>query len=117
MEGSHKSEGGGRGSEQWPHLPHKLPLLSLPCLALTLPVTPVLLTTCSSIPLGIVAVGSFLSSLKGSVSSHLCPKPGCWNPGPWGRKGTGGTVWNGLGKAPGRRGAGRLCVLREGPSS
>lgn len=39
VEGSHMSEGGRRGSEQQPHLPHKLPLLSLPR-----PVTPVLLT-------------------------------------------------------------------------
>lgn len=40
MEGSHVSEGGGRGSEQRPRLPHTLPLVSLPRLAPALPPAP-----------------------------------------------------------------------------
>lgn len=40
MEGSHMSEGGGRGSEQRPRLPHTLPLVSLPRLAPALPPAP-----------------------------------------------------------------------------
>lgn len=40
MEGSHVSEGGGRGSEQRPRLPHTLPLVSLPRLAPARPPAP-----------------------------------------------------------------------------
>lgn len=40
MEGSHMSEGGGRGSEQRPRLPHTLPLVSLPRPAPALPPAP-----------------------------------------------------------------------------
>lgn len=116
MEGSHMSEGGGRGSEQRPRLPHALPLASLPCPAPALPPTPPR-HTCSAhhlqfIPSGNCGCGRPPLLPQGLVSSHLCPQPGCWNPGPRGRKGAGGTVRSGLGKAPGR-----LCVPREGPSS
>lgn len=90
MEGSHVSEGGGRGSEQRPRLPHTLPLVSLPCPAPALPprpATPVLLTTCSSFPPGTVAVGGLLSSLKGSCSPTCVRSLAAGTPAPEGGRG------------------------------